>query len=104
MTAIETDAELAYALARRRVRAWMNQERPYADSKWPKEQEVDVLTGETAMPWADWVTQYMNRAELLGLETERGRVALAKAVMTITRILEESIVQYGPLPKGGTPS
>ena len=104
MTAIETDAELRYCIARRRVRVWMKQERPYADSKWPKEQEVDVLNGDTAMPWADWVVQYLGRATTLGLDTERGRVALAKAIMTATRVLEESIVQYGPLPPGGTPS
>ena len=104
MTAVETDRDLTYSLARRQVRAWMNQERPYADSKWPKEQEVDVLNGATAMPWADWVAQYLGRATTLGLDTERGRVALAKAIMTATRVLEESIVQHGPLPKGGTPS
>ena len=104
MTAIESDTDLAYSIARRRVRVWMKEERPYADSKWPKEQEVDVLTGDTAMPWADWVVQYLGRATTLGLETERGRVALAKAIMTATRVLEEAVIQYGSLPRGGTPS
>jgi hypothetical protein len=96
--------DLAYSVARRRVRAWMRQERPYAESKWPTDGEVDVLDGKTAMPWADWVVQYLGRATTLGLDTERGRVALAKAIMTATRVLEEAIVQHGPLPDGGTPS
>lgn len=104
MTAIATSVELAYSVARRRVRLWMRQERPYAESKWPTEGEVDVLNGATAMPWADWVRQYLGRATTLGLDTERGRVALAKAIMTATRVLEEAIVQHGPLPRGGEPS
>ena len=104
MTVVHTDGELRYSIARRRVRVWMKQERPYADSKWPKENEIDVLTGDTAMPWADWIAQYTGRATTLGLDTERGRVALAKAIMTATRVLEEAIVQYGPLPPGGMPS
>lgn len=104
MSAVESDVDLAYSIARRRVRVWMKEERPYADSKWPKETEVDVLTGNTAMPWADWIAQYTGRAATLGLDTERGRVALAKAIMTATRVLEEAVIQYGPLPKGGTPS
>lgn len=89
-------------IARRRINRWMREERPYADSKWPD--EAAVLTGETAMPWDEWVAQYTTRATTLGLDTERGRVALAKAIMTASRVLEEAIVQYGPLPRGGTPS
>lgn len=90
------------SLARRRIRTWMNQERPYADSKWPDEHAV--LVGDTAMPWDVWVAQYATRATTLGLDTERGRVALAKAIMTATRVLEQAVVEYGPLPRGGVPS
>lgn len=104
MAVIESDLDLARSIARRRIRIWLRQERPYADSKWPPDREIDVLTGDTAMPWANWVSQYLGRATILGLETERGRVALAKAIMTATRVLEEAVARYGPLPPGGTPS
>ena len=91
-----------HQLARRRIRTWMNQERPYADAKWPDEHAV--LMGDTAIKWDEWVEQYVHRAMTLGLDTQRGRVALAKGIMTATRVLEQAIVEYGGLPQGGVPS
>ena len=91
-----------HLLARRRIRAWMNQEREYAESKWPD--ETPILVGESAMPWEEWIGQYVTRAATLGLDTERGRVALAKGIMTATRILEQAVVSHGGLPRGGVSS
>lgn len=96
------DAPIDAPLARTLVRHWLKQERPYAESKWPTEERV--LSGDTAMPWDEWVDQYVTRAVTLGLDTERGRVALGKAVMTATRVLEQAVVEYGPMPRGGVPS
>lgn len=89
-------------LAKKLVRNWMVQERPYAESKWPD--NGIVLKGETAQEWDDWVGQYVTRATTLGLDTERGRVALGKAIMTATRVLEQAVAEYGPMPRGGVPS
>lgn len=89
-------------LAKKLVRNWLVQERPYAESKWPTEDRV--LSGETAMPWDEWVAQYVTRATTLGLDTERGRVALGKAIMTATRVLEQAVMEYGPMPRGGVAS
>lgn len=84
------------------IDAWLAGERAYATTKWPD--EGPVLNGDTALPFDEWVHQYLHRARVLKIHTTGGRQALAKALMTLMRYVEHVIDEHGPLPPPGLPS
>lgn len=86
--------------ARAHVENWLKTERPYAEGKWPTE-ETDKLSPEE---YETWVSQYIHRAVVLGVENPLGRQALGKALRTLQAIVESVVRQHGELPMGGYPS
>lgn len=77
-----------------RVRAWIELERnTYANVKYPPT-KIDW----TAEQGEEWVMQYVHRATVLGWDNPLGRQALAKALMTLTNLVELTVRRDGPLP------
>lgn len=54
--------------------------------------------------WMQQILQYIDRARVFGLDTPKGRQALAKATATMISAAGTSVRVYGELPKGGTTS
>ena len=54
--------------------------------------------------WVRQILQYLDRARAFGLDTPKGRQALAKATATMIATTGAAIRVYGDLPKGGTTS
>jgi hypothetical protein len=63
-----------------------------------------MRTDGLAGPWIDFIGNYLRRAELLGLDTMKGRQALGKYIVTMMHCLETAIEVYGPMPRAGYPS
>lgn len=98
--------------ARRVVARWIRQERRlYADpQKWsgPPENAAARRAAIEADPsgsWSlDYARTYLHRAEQYGLDTEPGRQALGKAIVTATHGLETAVELWGAPPMPGHPS
>lgn len=97
--------------ARVHVQQWIALERVlYADIKYAEESEArHKLILETQNfgldgEWMVFIGGYLKRAELQGLDTARGRQALAKAIVTCIHALETAVEYHGPLPKPGVSS
>lgn len=82
------------------VLRWLEDERAYAEAKWPPEAHDDLPPEETRA----WVEQYLHRAMVLGVDVPLGRQALAKALRTLQAFTESVVRRYGPLPPAGVPS
>ena len=91
------------ALSRLVLRQWIIQERKYADSKYPdKIGHHNQVMQEGGIEWfLPFITNYLSRAKTLGLDTERGRQALGKAITTAMDCLETAIRVHGGMPPGG---
>lgn len=83
------------------VQDWLDDERAYAEGKWPTGQVDDSISPER---YKEWVEQYMSRALVLGLDNPLGRQALAKSLRTLLAWTESTVRTRGPLPPGGLPS
>ena len=83
------------------VADWLEDERVYAEGKWPTGTVDDSISPER---YVEWVEQYMSRALVLGLGNPLGRQALAKALRTLLAFVESTVRTRGPLPAGGLPS
>lgn len=83
------------------VQDWLDDERTYAEGKWPTGQVDDSISPER---YKEWVEQYMSRALVLGLNNPLGRQALAKALRTLMARTESTVRTQGRLPAGGLPS
>lgn len=69
----------------------------YEGPKW-KEERDDAKTPEQ---WSARVDNYLKRAEVLGLDTDVGRQAVAKAATTAVAYLESVFRVYGSVPSPG---
>jgi hypothetical protein len=97
--------------ARMNVATWLGTERrEYADVKYAEDGESRLKLemqnfglsedGE----WWVFITNYLKRAQLLGLDTTGGRQAMGKCIVTMMHALETSVEVFGELPKPGVPS
>lgn len=102
--------ELLDEYARLHVARWIKREREqYADLKYkPGEEQynqrlLDIMDNALGPNSTEMVflTNYLKRAELLGLDTELGRQAFGKFVVTATAMLERIVIAHGPMPKPG---
>lgn len=90
-----------------RIMQWIDGEWEYARKKfgttaakrWDDHPE-DLFLEE----WIRQVTQYYGRAQAMGLDSEMGRQAVAKAAVTALAFGAAVIRKYGELPPPGTPS
>ena len=99
--------------ARDQLRVWLAKERrEYADSKYDEQDEnhrrlmLDMQNlgiTEYSEHWG-FITNYLKRAQLLGLDNPLGRQALGKTIVTLMHTLERAIEVFGPLPEAGYPS
>ena len=95
-------ARMSVDMSRMLLRKWIIQERRYADSKYPDKEKNDDRVSESGIEWwMDFIPNYLSRAQTLGLETERGRQALGKAITTAMDCLEAAIRVHGPMPPAG---
>lgn len=83
------------------VSDWLDDERGYAEAKWPTGTVDNSITPDR---YKEWVEQYMSRALVLGLDTSLGRQALAKSLRTLLAWVESTVRTFGSLPPGGLPS
>lgn len=83
------------------VADWLEDERVYAEGKWPTGTVDDTISDEE---YVKWVEQYMSRALVLGLANPLGRQALGKALRTLLAFTESAVRTRGVLPSGGLPS
>lgn len=97
--------------ARLNVAEWISTERKeYADVKYAEDTEarhkliIETKDYGLGGEWMVFVGGYLKRAELQGLDTERGRQALGKAIVTLTHALETAVEYCGPMPKPGISS
>lgn len=99
--------------ARITVGTWLAQERKdYADTKYPRDSEtwhrlmLDMKNygldenGE----WWVFITNYLKRTQLLGLDTPAGQQALGKLIVTLLSCFEACVMVNGKPPMPGTPS
>lgn len=109
----EVDPELADMLVRASNMTWiMRERREYADRKYPPgspnyDARLADMRANGIGPGSTevvFLTNYLKRAELLGLDTLLGRQAFAKFVVTAFAILDRVVMAYGPLPEPGHPS
>lgn len=91
--------------SRLHVSNWITHERLYGDTKYPIKSTHDQNMVESGIEWwLVFLTNYLSRAQTLGLDTPRGRQALGKVIVTAMDCLETACRVYGPMPQGGQPS
>lgn len=100
--------------ARYHVRCWIEKERnDYADTKYgegtPQRQRAIDDTGihphlDDDSDWYVFITNYLQRVRIFGVDTQQGRQALGKLVVTLLHCLETSVLVYGDMPKPGVSS
>lgn len=102
---LDDDAEV-----REHVKWWIHVERTqYADVKYtPGEsayldrlQDIKDNGIGPASTEMVFLTNYLKRAELLGIDNLAGRQAFGKFVVTATAMLERIVLAYGPMPDPG---
>jgi hypothetical protein len=100
-----------YYEARGELKSWIEEERIfYADIKYdydgqiPLTQEYKTYGLSDEGQWIVFITNYLRRAQLLGLDNKKGRQAMGKCIVTMMKCLETAIVCDGPMPKAGVPS
>lgn len=101
-------------LARRmNIQQWIARERAeYADKKYDRDGEVwhrlllDMANFGLAEEgeWWGFITNYLKRAQLLGLDNPSGRQALGKLIVTLLSCMDAAIEVSGDLPRPGVPS
>jgi len=86
--------------------AWLVAERHYQVGKFGFEMDdVHTRVGlDEDSWWWQQLTNYIHRANVLGLDNPLGRQALAKFAATACGLLESAIRIYGSLPSPGVPS
>lgn len=92
---------------------WLRYERiNYADKKYAADGDsrrklVEDMKEHGISNESEWwvfITNYLKRSQLLGIETEQGRQALGKTIITLMHCLETAITVHGDMPKPGMPS
>lgn len=93
------------------VQTWIHAERLiYANHKWLyNEENRKTIKAQMAdhgieIEWMNFITNYLKRAELFGVDTLQGRQALGKAAVTILHCLETAVELFGAMPRPGYPS
>jgi len=99
-----TEATVSPDAVRDYVRQWIADERDYTLNKYGMENDDRNTLERPFDHWPGSVADRFHRAQLLGLETEVGRQAFAKAVSTAVMGLEAVVRNYGPLPEPGVTS
>lgn len=92
---------LRRTLSERHVLDWLRREqKDYAQKKYPIstiEEDDGVLTDRCV----DFVTNYLARAQALGIDTPSGRQTLGKALSTLYGYTQAAVYLYGPMPEPG---
>jgi len=91
-------------MAEKQVSVWLAGERRYTLEKFGGRAGDDAHTRDEPKWWKRQIETYLDRAFLLGLETEAGRQALAKLASTALMATESAVRVNGPLPPPGVPS
>ena len=98
-------------IGRLALRKWIMQERSkYADVKYDedganrKRLQNAMRTEGLGGLWLSHIGGYLDRAQTFGLDTEKGRQAMGKAIVTMMHCLETAIEIHGPMPEPGKPS
>jgi hypothetical protein len=104
------DPEIAAkdATARSMVAEWIHLERTlYADRKYePGGENYVARLNDLKEKGLDsteivFLTNYLKRAEMLGIDTPQGRQAFGKFVVTAIAIMERIVLAHGDMPKPG---
>lgn len=112
-TASSTTPDLKRVAARLNVGSWIAVERrEYADAKYGEDTEarhklkIDMQNYGLAYDgeWYTFISNYLRRAQLIGVDTMAGRQLLGKLAVTILHALETAVEVHGPMPKPGVPS
>lgn len=96
--------------ARDQLDKWIELERTlYADVKFADDEEnrtklIAELQRGNHEVWTQFAFQYLDRVNLMGLNSRNGRQALGKAVITLHHLLETAIMLFGDMPQPGVPS
>lgn len=88
---------------------WLLEEWEYVEAKFgdvsDRANDGLLMAGDEGVEWwARQVGQYYDRAKLFGVNTPRGRQAMAKAMATAIAACAAAVRVHGDLPIGGTPS
>lgn len=109
---VPSDIKLIDLAVRMRNLAWLQRERSqYADQKYEpgspnyiarlEDLRTNGLGGSTEMTF---LTNYLKRAEILGIDTLAGKQAYGKFVVTAIAIMDRIVMVHGDLPEAGHPS
>lgn len=102
--------------AREHVHAWIDYERrTYADLKYaegkPIEEALKKDAEQNPRMEADgyqdidlFISNYLSRVKIFGLDTPSGRQAMGKLIVTLTDHLERAVEIHGPMPMPGVSS
>lgn len=96
------------------VRWWVNEERTnYVPVKYGEDKtaRVSLVDDMFAYPdlgpesqWYTFITNYLSRAQVLGVDTPGGQQAFLKLLVTVLHAAETMILVHGTPPKPGLPS
>lgn len=109
------DRIVVFLAARRERRVWLewlrDEMKLYTDEKfnaneewWPTRDEWTRGGVGNDSEWMRQITQYLGRAEALGLDTPQGRQAVFKSFATYVGLIESVICVHGDPPPPGVPS
>lgn len=103
--------DFARIAARINLGTWLAEERRrYADLKYDRDGEVwhklllEMSNYGYSGEWEVFVTNYLSRVKLFGLDTEAGRQQAGKLIVTLMSMLEAALQVHGPMPEPGLPS
>jgi hypothetical protein len=87
---------------------WMYEERAYQHEKFSMEENDESTPAEGAVAagsyWMQQFNSYLQRLDLLPLDTPQGKQAAAKFTATALGFLESIMRRHGDLPRPGVPS
>jgi hypothetical protein len=84
---------------------WIRDEHDYQTNKTSAEtDDARTRDNSSAYLWREKIDMYLNRAAVLGIDTDVGRQAVAKAAATAVGYLESVVRVHGSVPEPGVPS
>lgn len=98
---------------RQDIMEWLTEERVrYADLKYPPgegqgRKRLEDMAANGVSDTSEemiFLTNYLSRAQMFGVDTPQGRQAFGKFTVTAIAMMERMVAAFGPMPMPGVPS